>query len=437
MAKHKKNINDKRLSKFTMRLRFFLSLIFIAKVLISINIGGAWLGADGENYLEGANALLMDGLFSQNGKLLLWPAGYPILIFILAKIKLSWTLYLLSILQSAIFSISIYFFCKEIYFTKLWKISFGVAAVIALNPTLSLASNVVGYESLTASGYLFILAIILRDIRDKNEKNFNRKLSLSSGILSFMCFLQPRLFLSILIIILWIFFRKPRNSAVALSVLSFGLVSFLPATLVGRNINANNIFSISNNLGYTLNIGAGPEATGGYIKNAKGVDCPNAKKDAEIAICVIKWQFSNPADSARLVFNRAKFFWSPWYGPEANGTMARNPWLIVNPVKAFSNNGPGYNLISGPIGKFFSLILIISQIALLLVGFKWIRSLGATEKIIVDYSLVIVLLSWLISAGTIGDHRFRIPIMTVSLFLQYAGWYSLRAKIRKMKMSNF
>ena len=41
-----------------------------------------------------------------------------------------------------------------------------------------------------------------------------------------------------------------------------------------------------------------------------------------------------------------------------------------------------------------------------------------------------VVISWLVSMGTIGDHRFRIPTMYLSLFLQVIGLYALRHKAK-------
>ncbi len=45
-------------------------------------------------------------------------------------------------------------------------------------------------------------------------------------------------------------------------------------------------------------------------------------------------------------------------------------------------------------------------------------------------SFVPVVISWLVSMGTIGDHRFRIPTMTLSVFLQVLGLYALRHKVK-------
>ena len=49
---------------------------------------GAWLGADGESYLNGLDGLLSAGYFSDQSELSYWPAGYPIFIWLLCKISL-------------------------------------------------------------------------------------------------------------------------------------------------------------------------------------------------------------------------------------------------------------------------------------------------------------------------------------------------------------
>ena len=74
-------------------------------------VDGAWLGADGENYLVGYNGLLKDGIFSTESLLNYWPAGYPLVILLLSIIGKSWALTTLSIVQSAIFFIRCIFFC--------------------------------------------------------------------------------------------------------------------------------------------------------------------------------------------------------------------------------------------------------------------------------------------------------------------------------------
>ena len=109
-------LNNKRLAKFF----FYWSIaVLVFKILILINIEGLnfnigggnflkiyniWLGADGESYLKGYQALLDDGLFATDQTLYYWPAGYPLLILFLSIFGKSWVLLTLSLFQSIIFS---------------------------------------------------------------------------------------------------------------------------------------------------------------------------------------------------------------------------------------------------------------------------------------------------------------------------------------------
>ena len=45
-------------------------------------------------------------------------------------------------------------------------------------------------------------------------------------------------------------------------------------------------------------------------------------------------------------------------------------------------------------------------------------------------TLVPVVLTWLVAMGTVGDHRYRIPTMGLSVFLQVMGYFALRHKVK-------
>jgi len=61
--------------------------------------------------------------------------------------------------------------------------------------------------------------------------------------------------------------------------------------------------------------------------------------------------------------------------------------------------------------------------------FLWLA--GGVERLWGLSAFVIVLLNWLSSMATIGDHRFRIPSMTLSVVLQTVGLTSLALSKRK------
>jgi len=424
-SKRARSVKQRNLAKDFM---YWAIAVFIIKLIIIGNVqDGAWLGADGENYLKGFDGLVRDGIFSKESILNYWPAGYPLFILLLSVIGKSFVLTTLSVVQSLIFSFATYFFAKQVLKTRLRKFAYLTFILILFNPTLSLSSIAVGYESLAASGSLLAFGIIIKDFVDKNEKKLKLNLLLASGIFGFLTFIQPRLIVGgILVTLIWIFIRKPRKSASILIALSLAVTLFFPATLIYRNHKATGQNSVSTNLGVTMNIGAGDNAKGGYDPDNSGVSCETngtaAQQDNQKVRCVINWYFSNPTKAIKLFFNKSIYFWSPWYGPGANGTMARNPWLKINPIKDISESSPdGQKLVYGGFGKFISWIWLLAGIILFVYGFITLWRMGSLEKVIGSIAWITVLSSWLVTLISIGDHRFRLPIMAMSLFLQAIG----------------
>jgi hypothetical protein len=393
-------------------------------------VDGAWLGADGENYLMGYNALLRDGILSPESILNYWPAGYPLLILFLSILGKSWVLTTLSIMQSLVFSYAVYFFAKELSKTRLKKFAYLTLLLILLNPTLSLSSIAVGYESLTASGLLLCVGLVIRSFVEKDNTKFVRYLIISSAIFGLLSFVQPRLLLTgIMINLLWIFVWKGFKAGALMIAMSLAITLFFPATLIYRNNQAIGINSISTNLGVTMNIGAGDNATGGYMKEGYGVECDlsgtSSEQDNQRVRCVLNWYVSNPIKAVELFYNKSIYFWSPWYGPSANGTMARNPWLTINPLKNIATTQDGFNLVYGGFGKVISWLWLLGGLALLLYGYFTLWRQNLLERFIGNLVMIAIATNWLITLFTIGDHRFRIPIMGLSLFLQVIGLKTL------------
>lgn len=417
---------------------FVIKLIIIAKIQAysfeisgkPFLIDGAWLGADGENYLTGFSGLIRDGVFSNEGILNYWPAGYPLVILLLSLFGKSWVLTSLAVLQSAVFSYAVYLFASQLEKTRLKKFAYLVFMLIILNPTLSLSSIAVGYESLTATGFLITAGLIMKDFIEKDDKKFTKYLLINSIIFGLLTFMQPRLIVSgILINLFWILMRKGVKAGSLLVIVSLAVTLFFPATLIYRNHMAIGVNSVSTNLGVTMNIGAGEKATGGYMKQDFGVPCTltgnESQKDNQRVKCVLSWYASNPTKAIKLFYNKTLYFWSPWFGPEANGTMARNPWLTISPIKNIASTPDGANLVYGGFGKLISWLWLLGGLALLLYGFIILWRQNSLERFIGAVAMIAISTNWLISLISIGDHRFRVPIMGMSLFLQAIGLRTL------------
>jgi hypothetical protein len=427
------------------KLLYWSIFVFILKLIVILNItqvnfnlsGGRilqidniWLGADGENYLKGYEAMLKDGIFSSDQILNYWPAGYPILILLLSLLGKSWVLTTLSILQSVIFSYACFFFCKQLLNTRLRKIVFFIFIFIIFNPTLTLSSLVIGYESLVASGILISLGLILKDINERDNSKLKTYLVFYSLISGFIVFMQPRFIIScILTTMIWLIYRLGPRLATISIIASLVITLILPASLIYRNNQANGLNSISTNLGTTMNFGAGENASGGYDDKNTGVDCKTSgsisQQDTQKVKCVLTWYLQNPIKSLQLFYNKSIYFWSPWVGPLAEGTMARNPWLKINPIVDITSNDEGVNLVYGNFGKIVSWLWMLSGFGLLALGFRRIWILGEAERVLVGISGSIILSNWLITLVTIGDHRFRLPIMGITLFIQAVGLASI------------
>ena len=197
-------------------------------------VGGIWAGSDAENYLTGYINLINEGIFSTNFMLSYFPAGYPLVILFLSMFGKSWVLITLSILQSLIFSFAAYYFAVQLSRTRLQKFSYLVFMLIILNPTLSLTSISIGYESLTASGYLIVFSLIIKDFVEKNDKKFWKYLITSSLIFGLMTFMQPRLIISGFIInFLWLLLRKGVKTGSLLLIISLSVTLFFPARNAG------------------------------------------------------------------------------------------------------------------------------------------------------------------------------------------------------------
>ncbi len=414
-----------------------LAVLLIKFVLILSIKNGGWLGADGENYLTGLNGLIKSGFASKEPLLIYWPAGYPILLWMLTFVSISKFVFLLSFTQSILYFVATAFFVERIRLTRLSKLALPLVLILGLNPTLSLSSLAIGYESAVASCFLLTTALILRYQQNKSRKNLIRTVFLVGLIQGVSAFMQPRgILLGITVFVLWGIFNGGWKNMLTTVLIGTCVLMVFPAVLVLRNVQANNTVSISTNLGSTMNGGAGDNATGGYPSRGStnyGVPCsPKAPatsvSDNQLVGCVIKWYLKHPTKSAVLLVKKSIYFWSPWFGPLANGTMARNPWLKIDPIKSIASNQAGHSLVFGWFGKVLSWIWIVLGLFLVFYGFIWLWRMRGVERELSILAGTPILLAWLISVGTIGDHRYRLPTMGLSLFLQVAGYFGLRER---------
>ena len=438
-SKSKKPLTQVNKAEIKMR-RYLIALpliAFVAKLITMANIqGGIWAGADAENYLKGVDGLYAEGFFSTASILNYWPAGYPILLWLLVLISTAKFFYLIGFIQSIFFAYATYFLTKNIAKTNVAWLAFSASLMISFNPTLSLSSLAIGYEAPVAACFMMLLGVIIASRLNPTKPQYLYAIYAGAWI-TLATFMQPRYLLAgVVTILIWGATYLPRKSAIKIISIGFAVALISPILLIARNDVAINQRTISTNLGVTMAIGAGDETSGSYDRKGPEVPClpaiPSAVvTDNDRVKCVLKWYIANPVKTLKLAFNKSEFFWSPWSGPLANGTMARNPWLKVAPTQNIAKSQSGNDLVAGPIGKIVSWLWIIGQIAFLFYGYLALRRGDQISKLIANVAMSSVVISWLISIGTIGDHRFRVPTMCLSLLLQVAGMLHIKWKFSK------
>ena len=441
MASKSKSVRQQAIKKSN-KDNFYLVAIpllaFAIKLITMTNItGGGWLGSDGESWLQGAEGLLKQGYFSDASVLSFMPAGYPILIWLIAKISVVHGVWLLSFVQSAFYAYASYFFVKQLRDTKLRPYIFLIGIGIAFNPTLSLSTLVVGYESLLSTSMLLIVGFIIKSKNFAGEVKIGKFIVGVGATSALATFVQPRWILTTIIIaIAWALMYKSRRIQAAILIGVIGIMSIAPALIVQRNIQSVDKAVVASILGGNMAVGAGDETSGGYPHTGPVVPCnpvPPSKvvSDSEMFKCVIKWYAGHPVKGVRLFFNKGFFYWSPWSGPLGEGTMARNPWLKINPlVDLAKGSQEGNDLINKLPGKIISFAWVMGCISMMFVGFFWLRSMKGLYVNIAYMTLTPVVVSWLVTLATVGDHRYRIPTMPLSLFLQVMGYFALRHKVK-------
>jgi hypothetical protein len=344
--------------------------------------------------------------------------------------------YLISAIQSIFFAYATYFFTNKMAKSSLKNFAFWTSMIISFNPTLSLSSLAIGYEAPIAACFMMIAGIIWANVNPAYDKKFWFNVAYVGGWFALATFMQPRfLLIAIIIAVFWALRVVGKKNQIRIAALVIAIMMVAPAIMIFRNMEVINKATISTNLGVTMRIGAGPETSGSYDRSGPEVPCePKAPAttatDSELVMCVLKWYLTNPLDTARLSFNKAIYFWSPWSGPEGTGTMARNPWLNISPAQQIGkSNQNGQDLVFGPIGILISYLWIIGQVLFLFLGYRSLRKLGRDELFFARVLITPVLVSWLLALGTIGDHRFRVPTMSMSLVLQVIAILAIRKKL--------
>jgi len=437
MAKQpKKSFQSSKLAKKQRQgLLTLLILVSLSKVTWLWNQPNhLLLGSDGENYFSGLEGLVKDGLFSEVVNLHYWPSGYPILMWPLAELSTTYFPFFVGVLQILFYSFATYYFALHLQGSNFGKVFWPAVLIITFNPMLALNVSAIGYEVNAAASFLIALGAFFKFSNRQDKSLKNPEIWYAALSLALATFMQPRIsVLAFTFFLIWALASFKRLVALLMIISTSAVVALGPLFMIGRNFVANDFVAISTNLGTTMNIGAGPQSTGGYTNQATGVPCTPIEGDAAVQDshkvgCVLSWYKENPGLGVGLFLRKFTYHFSPWFGPLANGTTARSPWLDIHPLKSTVQSQEGFNMVYGNTGKLVSWGWLIGSFALMIWSFIALWRLKGQAQVLAALLLAPSLLNALSSLITIGDNRFRMPTMTLSILLQFFGAYALLFK---------
>jgi hypothetical protein len=331
-----------------------------------------------------------------------------------------------------LYSYSVFFFGKQLLKTKFNKIVLPFVIILLLNPTLSLSSLVIGYESLVVSFFLLSIGFLIGDLTSKESKLPYSSLLISAVLLGLTVWLSPRMILpGFLTLLTWLYLKNKFKKNLFSSLIVILIFLSFQGSIIIRNEIATGNFISQSSVGNLAIMGAGPNATGTYTNKDTGIVCDVEGLDAALSSnkklkCAINWYKNNPGQGLFLLWKKSYYLWSPWFGPLAGGTMSRNPYLNFHPVIASITTQSQLDFVMGLPGQLVSWIFILGSWLLLILGFRASSKLGGVERVIGNISMMIIISSWLSVLIVQGDHRYRIPFMPFSLFLQFYGYKALR-----------
>lgn len=353
-------------------------------------------GPDSDTYHQAAIAITRLGPFSKEIPAVpYWPVGYPAFVAFLYEAfsvgtRAVGVVQALSVGVAALAVLSLH--------RVIGLAVAGTAAVLlSLNTALFDASGLLMYEPLLGALLAVAAALLV-------ERRLVRS-TIALGLVGVASVIQPKCLLVGLAFLAWHAWRAPKK-ATAICVIAFVT---MPAVVSVANVGNFGSPSLSANLGATMRIGFNDEADGTYNiysdETRRGCEeHPDLfDNDRSLTGCALSWAVRHPGRLPHLTTMKAVTFWSPFTGPYTS----RGTWDMRIDLRsmypAFWTDNETFELVDEILGNGFVVVAMV----LTIVGSVGLFRRNHEVALLLTAPLV---LFFLVTLGTIGDPRFRLPV---------------------------
>lgn len=378
-----------------------ISVVSVFRICYALFVVDPLSGPDSDTYDSAARVLADEGpLAPEVPGIPYFPAGYPLFLSVFYRVVDDPRL--ATAVQVLLFGFATWI----AYLLVRREFDLPVAALstflLCVSPGLFAASAELMYETMLGGGIVLGFDFFSRSVRGAAQ----RRIPLAAAgviTLSLAATIQPKVVVVALLAIAWFAIRTRHLLAVSVLVLAL-LVG--PLALAARNFYAVGDFATSRNLGATMAYGMHDDATGG---SDVGFAPPCAVTSIPVEErsqfkCSIRWAIENPLEATWLGLKKVMYFSSPLVGPLAG----RGTWFHAFDFRRVLPDSlleaMWYRNLEFALWNVWTAVW-----GLLVVGGAAIAARRYPRAGVWLFAIPILAFA-LVSMGTIGDGRFRLPV---------------------------
>lgn len=405
------------------RLLIFLAAATVLRVAFALVFGPSF-ESDALTYDRAAMAFATRGPLAGNVYSIPYhPAGYPLFLASFYAV-IGHKPLVITVVQGVLIGVATYLIYRLVSREMNDSIAWGTAIVVSLSPSVLMMSATLQYESLI----LFLLVVAV-DLSSRASRDPDRALLFATGAgvaLAIAVPIQPKVALTGLFLAMWLAFKCPRK--VAAGAMTLLIVAGI--ALGGlRTQMAEGHFTLAENLGVMMAMGFHYGATGtnsGAVPfGCAAVDEGDSsyERDSSYTRCTTRWVVSNPIQAAQKVVMKTLYFWSPSIGPEGEWMSPIDPRPLMRPWM----DPARFSILDTLVRAALTLVSIV----VLGVGIWMATRRFPASNIVL---LLIPTISFLMVAwATIGDPRYRLPVLPFYVPIGLLPWYWAFDQMRKRR----
>lgn len=362
-------------------------------IFFSPDLGNS--GPDSPSYAASMEAMLSQGWTVDTQELRVFPWGYAAFLASIGALLSPWN-YLLAplLLQVGLFAVSTAVLAAAI--RKLWgsTVALVTAGILALSPSAIDVTASVMYEGLIISLVALAMAATINILIHEDSKPW--WIATFVACQGFIVFIHPRMFVYVLISVVFLFIQRrmlPAILALLLSVMAY-------ATLALRSWLSLGSWSISANQGGNIVIGlpyAGFKECSSRVYEPPAYGTASMEGDAALLECGVNWILNNPVEWISISPVKVAEYLGPW----TLRAIGRSSSLTPEQVAA-DDPLVGTGFSSSAVQIVVSLFTLIA----ILLGFYFTR----THRNLLTYALVQVSAGIGLAILFYGYARFRMPL---------------------------